>query len=295
MMIEEHSIQNTIADIIIYIVLAVLALSCLLPFAHVLSLSFSDRGAVSADMVGLVPIGFNTHNYAYIMQNNVFLGSFGVSVARVAIGITITLLVVVVTAYPLSLDQVHMPGRTIFKIVLLFGMLFSGGLIPTYLAYKSLGLLDSFLVLVIPPALQIFYVIVMINFFRGIPQELWEASLLDGASHVDVLFQIYLPISKPALATIALFTAVFHWNSWFDGIIYLSKVEQWPLQSYLYSTVSTRQINWFTAAGSLDFQQATPEGLAAAMIFVAAVPILAVYPFLQRYFVTGLTLGSVKG
>ena len=293
-MIEERNPMNLIIDIFIWVVLALLALSCLLPFIHVLALSLSSRPAVSADAVGLLPVGFNLDNYAFILRNDQFLQSFIISVVRVLVGVGTTLVIVVLTAYPLSLDRIHMPGRTAFKVFMLFLLLFSGGLIPTFLAYRTLGLVDNFLVLILPLAINIFYIIIMINFFRGIPYELAEAAWLDGGSHMDVLFRIYLPVSLPALATISLFSAVTHWNSWFDGIVYLRQVSDWPLQSFLYSLVSTRQINWQSAAGSLEFMNATPEGLSAALIFVAAIPILLVYPFLQRYFVTGLTLGSVK-
>lgn len=294
MVIEERSLKYRIIDAFIYIVLALLALSCLLPFVHVLSISLSSSSAVAADAVGLLPVGFHVQNYEYILQNRDFLNSFGVSIVRVLLGVVTTLLLVTVTAYPLSLDRVYMPGRTAYKVLMLVGMLFGVGLIPTFLTYRNLGLLDSFLVLLLPPAINIFFIIIMINFFRGIPAELSEAAWLDGASHWDVLARVYIPISKPALATIALFAAVGHWNSWFDGILYISQADRWPLQSFLYALVSTRQINWQSATGVRDFLEATPEGLSAALIFVAAVPILLVYPFLQRYFITGLTLGSVK-
>jgi len=293
-MIEERSLTYRIIDIVIWVILAVLALSCLLPFVHVFSVSLSSSSAIAADAVGLLPVGFHLENYTYIMQNRDFLNSFGVSIVRVLLGVTTTLALVTVTAYPLSLDRIYMPGRTVFKVLMLIGMLFGVGLIPTFLSYRNLGLLNSFLVLILPPAINIFYIIIMVNFFRGIPYELAEAAWLDGASHWDVLLRIYIPISKPALATIALFAAVGHWNSWFDGILFLNQADRWPLQSFLYALVSTRQINWQSATGVRDFMEATPEGLSAALIFVAAVPILLVYPFLQRYFITGLTLGSVK-
>ena len=293
-MIEDRTLVSRIIDVFIWIILGLLALSCILPFLHVVAVSLSGRAAVSAKLVGMLPVNMNFDNYAYILGNSQFLGSFSISVARVLVGVVITLLLVAITAYPLSLDRIRMPGRLAFKIFMLVMLLFSGGLIPTFLAYRSLGLLNNFLVLILPMALNVFYTIIMINFFRGIPYELAEAAWLDGASHMNVLFRVYLPISLPALATIALFTAVSHWNSWFDGIVYISNIEQWPLQSFLYSLVSTRRIEWQSASGSLDFQNATPEGLSSALIVVAAVPILMIYPLLQRYFVTGLTLGSVK-
>ncbi len=297
-MVGKASFSDRIVDAILYAILLVLALMCVAPFIHVAALSLSSQGAVAARQVGLWPVGMHLQNYDFIIADKLFINSFGISVLRVIAGVSLGLLVTVITAYPLSRDNLYMPGRTIFKLLLLFGMMFSGGLIPYFLALRDLGLLNTFWVLIIPLALNIFHVILVINFFRGIPQELWEAAVLDGANHLQVLFQVFLPISKPVLATVTLFSAVMHWNSWFDGVIFLKEASQWPLQSYLYSKVTTRMLQWQTAtsaerAGQV-FQEATPEGLATAMILIATIPILLVYPLLQRYFVTGLTLGSIK-
>jgi len=176
-------------------------------------------------------------------------------------------------------------------------LLFTGGLIPTFISYSEIGLINNFLVLILPLAINVFFIIIMINFMRGIPRELSEAAWLDGASHFDVLIRIYIPISKPAIATITLFSAVVHWNQWFDGLVFMQRVEDWPLQTWLYSLVTTRQIQWASSgsdSASFLLENATPDGLAAALIVLAALPIILVYPFLQRFFVTGLTLGSVK-
>ena len=183
---------------------------------------------------------------------------------------------------------------------MLLGMLFSGGLIPTFLAYKNLGLINRFAVLVIPGALNVFFTILLANFFRGLPHELWESAVLDGASQLDVLLRIYLPLSLPSLATVALFSAVGHWNSWFDGIAFMQRVDQWPLQSYLYVKVTAKKLVGEMRTGTVssrieEYLNASPEGLITAMIVIASLPIMMVYPFLQRYFVTGLTLGAVKG
>jgi putative aldouronate transport system permease protein len=249
--------------------------------------------------VSLWPIEPHLENFRFMMGESAFIRTFGNSALRVVVGVSLSLLVMVVTAYPLSRDSVHMPGRTVFKILMLFGMMFSGGLIPTFLAIRNLGLYDSFWVLVIPGALNVFSTIVVINYFRGIPEELWEAAMLDGANHFQVLFRVFVPISTPVLATVTLFSAVGHWNSWFDALVYLKKAETWPLQTYLYGMVTTGRLHHIAAdsapsrAGEL-FQQATPEGLMTAMLLIAAIPIMLVYPFLQRYFVHGLTLGAVK-
>ena len=296
-MVQEHKWFDRVTDVALYFILSMLGLACLAPFIHVISLSLSSNSAVTCQKVLLLPVGFHLQNYFYLLTDKMFLGSFYTSVMRLLVGISLNLLFTVVTAYPLSQDNIYMPGRTMFKGYMLFGMMFSGGLIPVFLAYKALGLLNSFWVLVIPGALNVFLTIIVINFFRGIPRELSEAAMLDGASHLDVLFRVFVPISLPALATITLFSAVGHWNSWFDGILFLNKREMWPLQSYLYARVTTRQLQSYASSFELvrDFSNTTPEGLGAAFIAFAAIPIMLAYPFLQRYFVTGLTLGSVKG
>jgi putative aldouronate transport system permease protein len=298
-MVRDRSLSYRAVDWILYIILTALALVCLLPFVHVVAKSLSDKASVAADIVGFLPIGFNTENYAFLLNNRQFMQSFVTSVVRVLLGITITLLITVITAYPLSRDRIHMPGRTIYKVMLLIGMLFSAGLIPYFLTIRNFGLYNNFLVLIIPGALSIFNTILVMNFFRGIPVELEEAAILDGATHLDILFRVFIPVSLPVLATVTLFSAVGHWNSWFDGIIFLSSSDNWPLQSFMYSVVTTRMLEWQNSTGVQDaarkFQQATPQALVSAMIFIASFPIICVYPFLQRYFVTGLTIGSVKG
>jgi putative aldouronate transport system permease protein len=297
-MIQERGFLNRLVDVILYLLLGLLVILCLAPFVHVIAVSFSNFKSVSANQVAFWPIGPHLDNYRFIVRDEAFLRSFGVSTVRVLVGVSLSLIVMLITAYPLSRDNIYMPGRTLFKVLLLFAMLFDGGLIPTFLAYNNLGLIDKFWVLVVPGALNIFLCILIINFFRGISKELYEAAILDGASHFQVLFRVFVPISQPVIATVILFSAVGHWNAWFDGIIYMKKLANWPLQSYLYNLVTTRSLQWQTAGGAQKagevFQNATPEGLATTMILVAAIPILLVYPLLQRYFIHGLTLGSIK-
>ena len=299
-MYTERSIGNAISDVAIWAITALLAAVCVLPFVAVIAKSFSSSLAVSTHQVTFWPIGFNLDNYAFLLWEKSFVKAFGISLARVLVGVTLNLVVIVLTAYPLSQDHLHIPGRTLFKVIMVFGMLFNAGLIPTYLSYKTLGLLNKFAVLVLPGALNIFYTILITNFFRGIPKELTESAVLDGANHFDVLFRIFLPLSLPSLATVSLYSAVGHWNSWFDGILFMRFLEQWPLQSYLYNQVTQRrlqsQVESLSVHGDLSLlRDATPEALAAAMIVIASVPVMLVYPFVQRYFIRGLTLGAVKG
>jgi putative aldouronate transport system permease protein len=295
-MIEERSLVDRIVDIVIYGILIVLALVCAAPFVHVAAKSLSGKVPISLDQVTFWPIGWNTDNYGYMMQNDQFLKSFGISVLRVALGAPLVTFFAALTAYPLSRDHLNLPGRTLIKFFFLFGMMFNGGLLPRFMTYRQLGLLNKFLVLVLPGALNTWLMIITLNFFRGIPTELEESARIDGASHMQILFRIFLPISTPVLATVMLFASLQHWNSWFDGIVFISKQDMWPLQSFLY-----RHLEGVRSYGTqvdallaLQFQQAAPEALKAAWIVASALPILCVYPFLQRYFVTGLTLGAVK-
>ena len=301
-MIAERTLSYRIFDVTLYAFLALLAFVCIAPFIHVISISLSGMAAIKVGAVGLLPVDFHWQNYGFIIREPQFVGSFGVSVVRVLSGVSLSLLITVLTAYPLARDTVPMYGRTAFKMLMLFSGMFGGGMIPTYLAYKNLGLVDNFLVLIMPGALGVYYVILVMNFFRGIPSELWEAAVLDGANHLDVLLKVYLPLSRPVLATITLFSAVGHWNSWFDGVLYINEIKRWPLQSYLYARVTSKMItkSGVAAGGQAErmgviFNELTPEGLSTAMILVATIPIMLIYPFLQRYFVTGLTLGAVKG
>ncbi len=295
-MVEGYSLRGRIFDAVVYLVLVVLALSCIAPFVHVVARSLSSYAAIQESSVFLWPVGFNVDNYEFLMTSDrLFVRTFLISVARVLAGVALTLAVTALTGYVLSRgDSLHIPGLGVFKFVMLFSMLFTGGLIPIFLAYKSLGLLDNFAVLVLPGALNVFYAIIMANFFRGLPMELSEAAFLDGANHSDVLFRIFVPVSLPALATIGVFAAVHHWNSWFDGIIFMRLNTKWPLQSYLYSRVTQQLLQNRDTIDPTQLQNMTPEGLTAAMIVMATLPITLVYPFAQRYFVTGLTLGSVK-
>jgi len=294
-MVKGRNPAHRLIDVVIWMGLIALALSSLLPFVHVLAKSVSWAPAVESNQVGLWPIGFTMANYEYLWGDRLFKGAFAISIARVLAGVTLQLLVAMLTGYALSRDKLRLPGIGTLKGFMLFSMLFSGGLIPVFLAYKTLGLLNRFVVLVLPGAFNVFFAVLVANYFRGLPAELSESALLDGASHFDVLFRIFMPLSLPSLATVALFSAVGHWNSWFDGIVYLKQTESWPLQSYLYSKVTTVTMLEKRSYDQELLRMMTPLALRAALIAMAAIPIMLVYPFLQRYFVTGLTVGAVKG
>ncbi len=300
-MIEERGAVDVAVDAVIYIALGLLALVCLLPFVHLAAVSLSETAAVATHTVWLWPKGLNIDNYIYILRSDpTFLRCMGVSVQRVLIGVSLSLLISIITAYPLSRDHIHMPGRSVIKTLIIFGMMFNAGFIPYFISLRNLGLVDKFAVLVIPGAFSVFNTILIMNYFRGLPQELYESAVLDGANHLDVLFRVFLPISQPVLATIVLFSTVGHWNAWFDGFVFIRHVDRWPLQSYLYGRVTLKKIEQMAAREaahgmvSEGLFEISPEALSNAMVFVTMIPIVLVYPMLQRYFVTGLTLGAIK-
>jgi putative aldouronate transport system permease protein len=271
------------------------ALSCVLPIVHIFALSLSSNNAASAGFVKLWPVQPNFNSYDYVFKRAQFWRSFVISIERVGLGVFINMLLTILIAYPLSKESHRFKARTAYVWVFFFTSLFSGGLIPGYMLVYSLKLIDTLWVLVLPGAVPVFNVILLLNFFRQLPIELEEAALIDGASHWRILWRIYVPTSTPALATLVLFCAVGHWNSWFDGMIFMNRPEHYPLQSYLQSVIVMRDLSLVGSDAWRDLMQISDRTVKAAQIFMGALPILMVYPFLQRYFVKGIVLGSVKG
>ena len=283
-----------------YFFMSVVSLVCLLPFINLLAVSLSSKPKAAAGEVLFWPVEFTTVAYEYTILSQEFTTAFFISIQRVLLGVIINLIVIVLTAYPLSKSAVSFKGRSLFAWFFVFTMLFSPSLIPSYLIVNNLKLLNTMWALVLPGALPVFSMIVMLNFFRNLPHELEEAALVDGAGHLRILFQIYIPLSKPSIATITLFCVVHHWNSWFDGIIYMNSPMKYPLQSYLQTIVVnpkdiTNVMNTNTSRIGELLAYVSNQTSRAAQLFVAMIPILLIYPFLQKYFTTGLVLGSVKG
>ncbi|MCI7268211.1 MAG: carbohydrate ABC transporter permease, partial [Mollicutes bacterium] len=201
-----------------YTFLAILALICIFPFIHLLALSFSSDEFTSKGLVSVYPMGFTLDAYMILATKPEFFKAFGISVARTILGTSLALLVIILTAYPLSKSNKVLKGRTAIAWIFVFTMFFGGTLASQYVLYRMLGLLDNFLVYILPGACDVWFVLMLMNFFRGIPKEIEEAALIDGCNHFQILFRIFVPISLPVIVTIVLFTAVGHWNSWFDGI-----------------------------------------------------------------------------
>ncbi len=295
-MIESRSPVRRITHLLIVLLLLLIAAVCVAPILNTVALSFSDAAKAQAGVVGLLPVGFTTNAYAKILQDKTFTNSFWISIKRVAVGGSLNMALIVMLAYPLSKNKEQFRLRQVYIWLLAFAMLFSGGIIPWYLTIRRLGLLNSFWALVLPCAVPVYNVILMMNFFRGVPKALEEAAIIDGARQPRVLAQVYLPVSLPALATIGLFTVVNHWNSFMDGMLLMNTPNKYPLQTYIQQFVVVINTNNIVSAEQLlEMQKISGRTLNGAKIVVAMVPILALYPILQRYFVTGLVMGSVKG
>ncbi|KOR90724.1 ABC transporter permease [Paenibacillus solani] len=276
------------------IFLAFISFLCLMPIIHILAISFSSGSAAAAGKVALWPVEFTTAAYDNVFGKPEYVRAFGISIQRVVVGTALSMLLTIVTAYPLSKDRNTFRLRTVYAWIFVFTILFNGGLIPTYLTIKSLGLIDSLGALVFPMAINVFNVILLLNFYRNLPRELEDASRIDGAGHFSTLWKIYVPLSLPALATTGLFTMVGHWNSWFDGMLYMNHPENYPLQTFLQTVIIKMDFRFLKSENVELMLQLSDRTSRAAQIFVAAFPILIVYPFLQRFFIKGIVMGSVK-
>jgi ABC-type glycerol-3-phosphate transport system permease component len=282
------------ADGMIIAILVITSLLCIFPIWYTIAVSFSDKSAVAGGMVSLWPVDFTLSSYKKILQEQAFFAAFGVSLKRVLLGGIINFVVCAMMAYPLSRTPMQFRFRNVYMWFIVFTMLFSGGLIPWFVTIKSYGLLDTIWALVLPSAVPVFNVILLVNYFRSIPKDMDEAGMMDGAGPWYMLLKIYLPLSVPVLATITLFSIVGHWNSFFDGLILMNKQEHYPLQTYIQQLVVQINTDNMTTEELRQMAQLSNKTLNAAKIVISMLPILVVYPFLQRFFIHGIMLGSVK-
>lgn len=280
-------------DTVVWLIVILMTLCCLLPLLNTLAISFSNNSAVNANQVGILPVGFTLSSYKKLLEDNQFWRSAWISVLRVVLGTGLNMLMMILLAYPLSKSKNRFASRDIYMKLVIFAMLFNGGLIPGYIIVSKLHLLDTIWALVLPGAVPVFNVILLMNFMKGLPEALEEAAVIDGASEWTILTRVVLPISKPGLATVALFCIVNHWNDYFQGLIYMRTPSKYPLQTYIQQlTIDVSQIT--DPQQLIYFMTISTRTLNAAKIVVATVPLLVIYPFLQRYFVTGIVIGAVK-
>lgn len=285
--------KNKLMDTVVWLIVILMTLCCLLPLLNTLAISFSNNSAVNANQVGILPVGFTLSSYKKLLEDNQFWRSAWISVLRVVLGTGLNMLMMILLAYPLSKSKNRFASRDIYLKLVIFAMLFNGGLIPGYIIVSKLHLLNTIWALVLPGAVPVFNVILLMNFMKGLPEALEEAAVIDGASEWTILTRVVLPISKPGLATVALFCIVNHWNDYFQGLIYMRTPSKYPLQTYIQQlTIDVSQIA--DPQQLIYFMTISTRTLNAAKIVVATVPLLVIYPFLQRYFVTGIVIGAVK-
>lgn len=281
-----------------YIFLTMLGVLCVLPLLNIIALSFSSRNMVNARMVTFWPKQFTVSSYAYMLEKSGLMPAVLITLKRVVLGLVVNMLMTIVVAYPLSKTKEAFRSRKYYVGFFLFTMIFNGGLIPTYLVVKELRMLDTIWVLILPNAVTMYYVLLMLNFFRGLPSSIEEAAIVDGCNQWQTMVKIYLPLSLPSLATIALFIVVGHWNEWFDGMIYNNKSTNYPLMTFLqYQIINfkTSDLRPEQIAANPSLADLDGRAIKSAGIVLCTLPILCLYPFLQRYFVTGIVVGSVKG
>ncbi|WP_152393360.1 carbohydrate ABC transporter permease [Paenibacillus guangzhouensis] len=282
-----------IFTVINYILLTLVSISCILPLVHILAVSFSGSAPANANLVTLIPIDFNTDAYAKTFNNPNFHRALLIGIERTLLGTVVSMVLLSLAAYALSKDSHGFRSRSFYTWFFLFTMLFSGGIVPSYMLIRNLHLMNTIWALVLPVAINVFNMVLMMNFFRAVPKDLEEAALLDGAGHFRTLILVYLPVSMPAIATISLFTMVSHWNSWFDGLLYISDYRKYPLSTFLQTIIVQQDFNKINADVN-ELQNISQRTVKAAQIFIGMLPIILVYPFLQRYFVKGIILGAVK-
>lgn len=292
-MVKKVTLGTRLCQALIWLVVILMTLSCLLPLINMVAISLSSSNAVASNTVGLLPVELTFSTYEKLLNDSQFWASFWISVQRVVLGTLINMFFVITMAYPLSKSRLRFPAREIYIKIVIFAMLFSGGVIPLFMVVSKLNMINTIWALVLPGAVPVFNVILMVNFFKGVPVSLDEAASIDGASPLTVLVKIYLPVSLPALATVALFSIVNHWNDYFSGLLYMNKASLYPLQTYIQQlNVDITQV---TDAEQLK-QLSTMSNRAfnATKIVVSTIPLLLIYPFLQKYFVSGIVIGAVK-
>lgn len=277
-----------------YLLLTLAGILCLLPLLHLASLSLSGKDAVLSGFVTLWPVDFTLSSYTLLFEGTPVVRAFGNSLLITLVGVAASMLFTIFAAYPLSRRDFY--GRRTLTLAIVFTMLFTGGLIPTYLVVSSLGLVDSYAALWLPALVSTYNMMIMRSFFENIPEELVEAARIDGSGEWRLLAGIILPLSLPVLATIGLFYGVYYWNSFFNVMIYMNSPEKINLTVLIQQMVKSQAVlQELNTMNSQEVVNITPEGIKAAGIMVMVIPMLIVYPLLQRYFVQGVTIGAIKG
>jgi putative aldouronate transport system permease protein len=293
MAIKKNLSEKT-ADVFIYATLTFALILSLLPLINIVAISFSNNAIASGGLVTFYPLGFNIESYKNILKESSFFNAFRISVIRVVLNTSLVFITTVLAAYPLSKEDKEFKARKIYIWIIVFTMMFGPVLIPWYMTIKDLHLMGTIWALVLPGAVSQFLIILVINFFRSIPKAIDECASIDGAGPWCKLFRIYLPLSTPVLATMTLFLIVWNWNSFFDGLILMSNTNQYPLQTYIQQLVAVVNPTLMSPDKTHELFKVSERTLNAAKITITMLPILIIYPMLQKHFIKGIMLGSVK-
>lgn len=288
---KKRSIGSVIFTTVNNTLLVLIALACLVPFINVIASSFASTQEMVSKRFILFPTTFSLDAYKYILSTPTIFRGLGVSVGVTVVGTIISMILTALMAYGLS--RKYLTGRTVINFIVVFSMLFSGGMIPTFLVVKSLHMIDTYWSMIIPVAVNAFNLIIMRNFFQALPDSLEESAKIDGCTDFGVFFKIMLPLALPSIATISLFYGVAYWNTYMNAILYINDSLKWPIQVLLRQIVIVSS-GMQGDSGSVDVMPPA-QTIKMAVIVIATVPMLIAYPFVQRHFVKGALLGSVKG
>ena len=290
---HKKTIGDRSLDFFIYLVLIICGLATLLPLANILSKAISDESAVVSGKVGIIPVGFQLDTMKYVVSSSQFLHSIGISLLITVVGTFLAILITALTAYPLS--KRHLPGISFIMLLFIFTMMFNGGIIPNYLLMKQLHLINNLWSIMLPALISVFNMLVIKSYYESLPEALEESAKMDGARNFTILFRIIIPLSVPVIATIALFYAVYFWNDYFHPMLYINDAGLKPLQLYLRDIVMDADSSSAMNKSVDDMMNVSPEGIRAATVIASIIPMLLVYPYLQKHFVKGVLIGSVKG
>ena len=289
---------DRLIQFIIYLIIILLCLMILLPCLNVLVLSFNDGKDAARGGIWFWPREFTLDNFKEVFHDGSIMDAYGISIARTVIGTFLSLLITTMAGF--ALKQKDLPGNKLLTVLITFTMLFGGGMIPTYIQYNNLHLLNSFWVYVVPSLVSVTYLLMVRTFFEGIPDSLEESAKLAGCGYFKVYTTIMLPLSKPVIAVVGLYTAVNHWNDWFAGAFYMNDPSKWPVQTVLQNMLTKamsaqQEITSVSQALAQGAKSTTTDSLKMAAVVVTTVPILCIYPFIQKYFAQGAMIGAVKG
>jgi len=277
----------------IYIIMLFMCLATLYPFLYVIAYAFSNAKSAIINIITILPVDFTFNNFKVVFGNSMIYTSMLISVMRTVLGTLYAIIVTGLASYSISRTY---PGRRVLSIMLIIPMYISGGMIPYYVVLSQLGLFNNFLVYILPLGFSAYYMLLMRTFFEGVPESLHESARLDGAGELTIFLRIIVPLSMPIIATIAMFSGVMQWNSWFDGMVYVSRPQLRPMATLIQEMLHRFETSDLRRAIEQQVRDSTtsPESVKMATIVVSTVPIICVYPFLQKYFIKGVMIGAVK-